>query len=360
MNCAELIRLKADLLCYGVTADTHAKCFMEQINPYVLDKGFMHAAHFVIDELIINTCISEAFCKRSPYRITERAGKLELSREGNFVSKIGVLPLPNWCSEVVDGYKIGDYLRPHSYQCVACWPYLQCNYYSSGKQCQFCSMGDYRLKTILPEDIVGEMIKVALLNNPDYEIALSGGTCHEPDHSIAYFSRVSDFARQNDAQYVSVETAPPAKLHYIDELKRSGATAIIMNLEVANDELRKKVCPGKASISEIHYLHAYEQAVASFGAGNVSCVLISGIQPSEDIVHKADELINIGVIPTIIPFKPLDGCLMRDHSVADPDELVAIATEIDSLLHKHGLAASNQKGCTRCNGCSLETIIEKL
>lgn len=356
----ELIRLKARLLCYGVKADDHTKHFMEQINPYVLDKGFMHAAHFMIDNLIINTCISESFCEKSPFTIKERDGILKLVENEKFLSKINVLPLPEWCEKYVDGYRIGDYLRPHSKHCIACWPYLKCNYYNIGKQCHFCSMGDYRIRTILPETIVGEMINVAILDNPNYEIALSGGTCHEPDHSIKYFSKICEYVQKSDAKYISVETAPPSELFYIDELKKSGATALIMNLEIVNEKLRKKLCPGKSSISQLHYLYAYERAVNIFGAGNVSCVLIAGIQPAEDIINKSIELIDIGVVPTIIPFKPLDDCQMKNHSTADSDELILIATEVDKLLNKYNLTASNQKGCTKCNGCSLETIIEQL
>lgn len=360
MKRADLMQLKAKMLCYGVKADASTKRFMKDINPYVLDKGFMHAAHFMIDNLIINTCISESFCEKSTFTIKEKKGALELFENEQFVSEISVLPLPEWCNEYIGGYRIGDYLRPHSLNCVACWPYLKCNYYSGGKQCNFCSMGDYQIKTILPEKIVGEMIEVAISNMPNYEIALSGGTCNEPDHSIAYFSGVCEKAQMCGAKYISVETAPPNELFYIDELKKGGATAIIMNLEVADERLRNKICPGKSLISQEHYLKAYEKAVSAFGVGNVSCVLISGIQKSEDIINKASELIRLGVIPTIIPFKPLDGCSMRNHPVADPDELIMIATEVDKMLDKYKLVASNQKGCTKCNGCSLETIAEQI
>lgn len=360
MNSVDLIHLKAKLLCYGVKADNHTKNCMERVNPYVLENGFMHAAHFAIDNLIVNTCISESFCDKSPFVIKERNGIFELFEKNHLISKIDVLPLPEWCNEYVKEYKIGDYLRPHSYYCIACWPYLKCNYYSIGKQCRFCSMGDYRLKTILSEAIVGEMIKVAISNNRNYEVALSGGTCHEPDHSIVYFSKVCEIARENGAEYISVETAPPNELFYIDELKKRGASAIIINLEIADEDCRKMICPGKSTISQLQYLYAYERAVNVFGAGNVSCVLIAGIQNAEDIINKSAELINMGVVPTIIPFKPLDGCSMRAHSITNPDELVLIATEVDKLLNKHNLAASHQKGCTKCNGCSLEAIIEQL
>lgn len=360
MTCLELMQLKAKLLCYGVKADKNVQMRMKEVNSYILDKGFMHAAHFLIGDVVINTCISEAFCKKSPYSVAMSGDGFGLYENEKYITKIEVLPLPQWCNEYVEGYRVGDYIRPHSNNCVACWPYLICNYYSQGKQCQFCSMGSYHIQTILPNDIVGRMIEKALNFKTQYEVALSGGTCHEPDHSIKYFASICEHARKNGAEYISVETAPPNELHYLRQLKDSGATAVIMNLEIADDNLRKQLCPGKSSISQLHYMHAYEEAVKRFGIGNVSCVLISGLQNADDIIQKSEELIDIGVIPTIIPLKPLDGCLLKNHPTADPNELIMISTEIEKKLSKYGLLATNQKGCTKCNGCSLETVAAQL
>ena len=320
----------------------------------------MHAAHFLLGDIVVNTCISEEFCERSPYLIAVSGDDFVLYENEKYVTKIEVLPLPQWCDEYVEGYRVGDYIRPHSNNCIACWPSLICNYYSQGKQCQFCSMGSYHIQTILPYDIVGRMIGLAMKYKSQYEVALSGGTCHEPDHSIKYFANICENARTYGAEYISVEIAPPNEMHYLRHLKNSGATAIIMNLEIADDDLRRQVCPGKASISQLQYMHAYEEAVNLFGLGNVSCVLISGLQDAEDIIRKSAELIDLGVIPTIIPFKPLDGCLLKSHPTTSPDELIMISTEVEKMLEKHGMLAANQKGCTKCNGCSLETVAAQL
>lgn len=360
MTCKDLMQLKAKLLCYGVKADKNTRMCMKEVNSYILDKGFMHAAHFLIGNVVVNTCISEAFCEKSPYLIAITNDGFGLYENGKYITEIEVLSLPQWCNEYVEGYRLGDYIRPHSNNCVACWPYLICNYYAQGKQCQFCSMGSYHIQTILPHEIVGRMIGMAMTFKPQYEVALSGGTCHEPDHSIKYFANICENARAYGANYISVETAPPNELHYLGHLKDSGATAIIMNLEIADDNLRRQLCPGKSSISQLHYMHAYEEAVKLFGLGNVSCVLISGLQDADDIIRKSIELIDMGVIPTIIPLKPLDGCLLKNHPTANPDELIMISTEVEKILGKYGMLAKNQKGCTKCNGCSLETVAAQL
>lgn len=365
MTNRELMYLKAKLLCYGVSADSVTKSYMTTINPYVLEKGFIHAAHFQIDEMIINTCIEEKFCLSSPFSIELREGVLALMENGNFICEINVLRLPDWCRKTVDIYCIGKYLRPHSSQCISFWPYLQCDYYRQGKQCKFCSMGEYASNNalpapVLPISIAREMIQTALQFNPNYELALSGGTCCNPDSSVRYYAEICEQAQICGANYISVETAPPRDLCCIQQLRQHGATAIIMNMEIADENLRRDICPGKSFIPKEHYLHAYEKAVNAFGAGNVSCVLIAGLQKAESIIHMAETLIEIGVIPTIIPFKPLDKCDLSDYPTTNPKEVILIATEVERLLQRYGMVAKLQRGCTKCNGCSLETIAAQI
>lgn len=361
MNCSTLFHIKAELLCYGIqVADDFTKEIMLQKNAYVFDSGFMHAAHFLIDDMVINTCVSEQFCKKSPYSIVAKGSKLELLKNEEFVCNAKVLELPDWCNEYIGEYKIGDFIRPHSKECIACWPYLKCHYYNNERNCKFCSMGKYHLQDILDEKIVAEMINRALDYNPNYEVALSGGTCSAPDHTLKYFSNICKRINHNGNRYISVEAAPPEDFGDIIALKESGATAMIMNLEIVNEDLRKQICPGKSSISKIHYMKAYKKAVDVFGIGNVSCVLISGIQNNSDIECFCKELVSIGVVPTIIPFKPLDGCEMNTHTCADPMDLIKISMKVDGLMDLNGLDADKQQGCTKCNGCSLETIASKL
>jgi len=322
----------------------------------------MHAAHFIIDDTIINTCVSESFCEKSPYFIGYNNGSLQLIRSTDsqyeFISTIDVLELPQWCEDNVEGYTIGDYIRPHSKNCIACWPYLICDYYSNANQCKFCSMGDYRVRTRLSEDVAGKMIAKALAFSYEYELALSGGTCTKPDGSLDYFTSVCKKAVEAGATYISVETTPPEDLDRINKLCEAGATAIIMNLEIADDTQRKAICPGKSLIPKQRYFDAFRRAVEVFGTGNVSSVLIAGLQPKRDIINMARDMTEMGVIPTIIPFKPLDGCLLNTMPPTNAIELLEIAKAAEGFLRKNALFASEQRGCTKCNGCSVEALCE--
>ena len=208
MTSKELMRLKARLLCYGVKSDSKTRKIMTDVNPYVIEKGFVHAAHFQIDDMIINACMEDRFCKKSPFSIEYRGGVLSLMEGGAFVCEIKVLELPDWCKIMVEGHCIGKYLRPHSMQCISFWPYLQCAYYQEGKQCKFCSLGEYMRyyslsDAILPLPVAQEMLYHALRFNPQYEVALSGGTCVGSDHSILYYSEICERACSYGANYTT-------------------------------------------------------------------------------------------------------------------------------------------------------------
>ena len=85
------------------------------------------------------------------------------------------------------------------------------------------------------------------------------------------------------------------KIQYLEKLKENGATAFVTNIELYDEKLRKEICPGKGEITNDVYFETLKNAVRLFGKGNVSSVLIVGIQPKEDIIDACKKLINIGV-----------------------------------------------------------------
>ncbi|MDE7464763.1 MAG: hypothetical protein K2M48_07010, partial [Clostridiales bacterium] len=148
---------------------------------------------------------------------------------------------------------------------------------------------------------------------------------------------------------------PPSDIDLLAQLKAAGASSLIMNLEVAAPALRREICPGKSSISYEHYYECYRNGVEAFGRGRVSCVLIAGIQPKENIVAECEKLTDVGVIPTIIPFKAMDNCQLYDRGNCNREELLWISARVGAILARKGLSPEMQEGCTKCGGCSLET-----
>lgn len=350
MTCRELARLKAGLLCYGINVEEEVGQRLLKSRPYFYDKGFVHAINANI--LGSNVCFSvaEKFSHVSPYHLREEEGHFFTEDEkGNRVPIALFDDLPR------TGTVIDELARPHSNHVISLWPSLVCCYDRPGMKCRFCSIETTPTQTIVPACEVVEGLKALFAITSRYSVNLGGGTYTNPDVMARYLIDVVSGVRTFSQTPISLELAPPADVTLIDQLKAAGASSLIMNLEVANPKLRREICPGKSSISYEHYYECYRRGVAAFGRGRVSCVLIAGIQPKEEIVAECEKLSDIDVIPTIIPFKAMDNCDFRNRSNCNPEELLWISERVNAMLAAKGLSPEMQEGCTKCGGCSLET-----
>ncbi len=351
MDCKALAELKAGLLCYGVHVDEEVGRKLVKSRPYFYDKGFVHAINTRI--LGSNICVSvaENFSAFSPYYMREKNGDFfienESTKEEVIVHLFDDLPKTN---TVID-----NLARPHSNHVISLWPSLVCCYDKPGLKCKFCSIQPTENQTVVPAREVVEGLRSLFTLTDHYSINLGGGTHINPDIMLDYLCEIIAGIRTFTHNGISVELAPPSNVELLEKLKIAGASSLIMNLEVADPKLRGIVCPGKSKISYEHYYACYRYGVKIFGRGKISCVLIAGIQPDDDIVAECEKLTDIGVIPTIIPFKAMDDCEYKDVPNCKAESLLYISEKVGKMLREKDLSPEMQEGCTKCGGCSLET-----
>jgi biotin synthase-related radical SAM superfamily protein len=253
------------------------------------------------------------------------------------------------------GTVIDNLARPHSNNVISLWPSLVCCYDKPNLKCKFCSIKPTDSQTVVPANEVIEGLRALFALTDKYAINLGGGSYINPDNMAKYLIEIITGTRTFTSTPISVEMAPPADIELIRQLKEAGASSLIMNLEVADPALRKVICPGKSSISYEHYYDCYKYGVKIFGRGKISSVLIAGIQPKDEIVAECEKLTDVGVIPTIIPFKAMDDCEYRNKPNCPSEELLWISSKVGEILRRKGLSPKMQEGCTKCGGCSLET-----
>lgn len=148
--------LKADLLCYGLEVDDRIKDDLLVFNSYIHEGGFIHAAHFLLENHLVNAPIAESFCHRSPYILKKNNDNYELERDKVSLLKCDVLPTPKWCYQQISQMRIGDILRPHSKVVLSGMPQYKCCFFETGKQCAFCSLGPLQNKETVNPDIVAD------------------------------------------------------------------------------------------------------------------------------------------------------------------------------------------------------------
>ncbi|MFA6730601.1 MAG: radical SAM protein [Eubacteriales bacterium] len=347
MKRNELILLKANLLCRGLRASPAAKAALLRDYPHFFDKGFIDAANLNI--LGSNLCVStnEKFTLNSPYTLFYRGGLYFIEAFGKevIVNFFGNLPKT--------GTILDNIARLHAEKTINIWPSTSCCFDLPSQKCAFCSLERKDIKPI-DADYLAESIEKLLKKTPGFTLNFSGGTYFSPDNMARYWISLVTKIRAFSDTPIAIELAPPSDLSLIDDLKNAGLNAIIMNLEIADESLRAKVCPGKSAITRPQYYKAFERAVELFGWGQVSSVLIAGIQPKEDIIRECEIMAKLGVFPTIMPFRPVDTCGLAESPACSPEDLIYMSEILGGLLREYDLAPRRQEGCTKCGGCSIE------
>ncbi len=346
MTRENFIKLKSLLLCHGACTSETAKNELAATHPDYFEKGFIDAVNMCIGDSNICVSIFENFSKDS---------SLLLDFDGEyFINYNGQRATVRFFHDLVKTGTIVDGMaRLHAGGCINIWPSTNCCYDTPELKCKFCSLGAKTEKPIDPDELC-KGLKIYAEHYPDYAFNFSGGTYKNPDTMVKYWCELSRKIREFCSNPIAVEFAPPSDLSLLEKLKHSGVNAAIMNIEIVDSALRKEICPGKSGITLEHYHKALKKAVEIFGWGMVSSVMIGGIQPWNDIEKECEILTEMGVFPTIMPFRPLDDCPLANVKACDPEALIKTSEFLGELLRKNRLTPHCQPGCTKCGGCSIE------
>lgn len=344
----DIVNLKAGLLCYGTRVEHETAAALAVEYPHFFDKGFIHAVNIHLYDANINISVAEEFSTESPYLLVKRDGQYHITGDGWDEQITFFADLPH------TGTILDDIARLHSEGCINIWPSTTCCYDAPEQKCQFCSLEADRQQPMDIDQLCADLQKLLPLVPNDYMLNFSGGTYHDPDWMAKYWIRLARKIREFSQIHITVEFAPPGDLGLLQEMKDAGIGVVIMNLEIADPQKRRRICPGKSHISYEHYHEAFREAVRIFGWGMVSSVLIGGIQPKEDILRECERMAAEGVFPTIMPFRPMDNCELYGFRRCEPAELVEMSERLGELLVQYDLDFNRQPGCTKCGGCSLE------
>ncbi len=343
----DLVKIKAELLCKGVCIAENTRDELFKEYPHFFEKGFVDAVNAKIGGSNVCISIAEAYSEKSPFVLEKMQGQYFVVKNGEKYKIDFFENLPK-TDTVID-----ELARLHADDCINIWPSTSCCFDTPEQKCKFCSLECKNSMPIEP-DVLCDGIKKLFEKIPPKTLNFSGGTYRNPDYMLDYWCTLVRKIREFSLCKIAVEFAPPEDLTKIKNLKQAGASAAIMNLEIADDALRREICPGKSRISYEHYYSAFELAVKEFGFGQVSTVLIGGIQPKEDILRECEKLCKIGVFPTIMPFRPMDNCDFALLKPCESEELIEMGIALGKMLVEYKLSPFKQAGCTKCGGCSIE------
>ncbi|MEU4236224.1 MSMEG_0568 family radical SAM protein [Actinoplanes sp. NPDC026619] len=262
----------------------------------------------------------------------------------------------------VDGVRYEQIARLHGKDVLATTVVQTCIRYAEDQRCRFCTIEESlrsgaTVAAKTPAQLA-EVAAAAVRLDGVTQMVMTTGTTTGPDRGARNLVRcVRAVLEAVPGLPIQVQIEPPGDLAVIDDLRQAGAASIGIHVESLDDDVRRQWMPGKGSVPMAEYEAAWDRAVEVFGRNQVSTYLLIGLgEDPDDLVDGAARLIERGVYPFVVPFRPMAGTLARrDGATAPPPSLVGeVSARVAALLRQAGMLGADQKaGCAACGACGV-------
>ncbi len=357
----ELLRLKVAMLLRGVVLPPFESRGREGGAGPTLGRYFQLEDDSVVNAPVRSGETAERF---DSLELEELGGDRYLVQGfGEGQTEVRALPFPEFQKELLsDGTPMSYVALVHGSDSLATTIVQHCDYFTQGKECRFCTIPrSLELgRTILrktPEQLLA-VLRAAEKEGRVSNLLLTIGSQAGSDRGIKEYVEFVSFLRQHTQIPIGVQIEPPEHPSQLDALRDAGVDSVGIHLEIFDDDLRQRYCPGKfAKASYSEYLDCWRHAVDLFGVGQVSTLILLGF--GEDLKRLRREMkrcIEIGVIPVLVPLRPNPGSHLEDFTpsyVGETDQIVDLYLECARLLQERGInPLTHPAGCVRCGGCT--------
>ncbi len=350
----QILRVKGEILCWGIKPNKDIKELYAFQNPYRDFKTGNVGIHVLLNnEVAVLATIIHKFDAISPYTVKRENKIWKLYRNNEFCFNINPLPMPKWYRKATSTSVPMSEVFLHEGLHYIHQEYQGCSYFAIGEECRFCGTGK-KWKVGQPIEI-GEVVQEAYKEDPNYQVCLGGGTRLSTDEGAIYFENCLREIRKR-VPYIPVwiEMVPPDSNSHIQMLIDAGATSFGFNIEIWDDDLRKEICPGKFKVSKKRYFEAFDYVLGKLGSNKVGSCLIVGLESPESTTKGAEELAKHGVQPCLLPFKPWDGSAFEIRPPADPRLLTETSRLSSEFMLKYQIDPFENQGCLNCNSCTVD------
>ncbi|MCW2947904.1 MAG: radical protein [Actinoallomurus sp.] len=261
-----------------------------------------------------------------------------------------------------DGVPYEKIARLHGADVLATTVVQTCIRYAESDRCRFCTIEESlrsgaTIAAKTPAQLA-EVAEAAVRLDGVRQMVLTTGTTTGPDRGARTLARcVRAVLDAVPGLPIQVQCEPPGDLSWITVLHDAGATAIGIHVEALDEEVRRRWTPGKATVPMKHYEAAWDEAVRVFGPNRVSTYLLVGLgEDPEELIAGAGRLIDRGVYPFVVPFRPMRHTLARRDGASAPSPalLEHVTERVAALLRAAGMSGADQEaGCAACGACSV-------
>ncbi|GGL02181.1 MSMEG_0568 family radical SAM protein [Nocardia jinanensis] len=262
-----------------------------------------------------------------------------------------------------DGIAYDRIARLHGADVLATTVVQTCVRYTEDQRCRFCAIeasltaGD--TVAVKRPGQLAEVAAAAVRLDGVRQMVMTTGTSAGRDRGARHLARcVRAVKAAVPGLPIQVQCEPPGDLGTLRELREAGADSIGIHVESLDDRVRARWMPGKSTVPLAEYRAAWSEAVRVFGRNQVSTYLLVGLgEDPDELVSGARELIEMGVYPFVVPFRPLNGTLAVDVDGAQApsaQHLEDVTRRVAAELRAAEMFGSGQKaGCAACGACSV-------
>jgi len=288
-----------------------------------------------------------------------------LTRDGIVVEDAMLEPIvrPRFYDlQTADGTPYEALARLHGTEVLATTVVQTCiRYAREDTRCRFCtieeSLRSGATVQVKRPELLAEVARAAVELDRVRQMVMTTGTSNGPDRGAKHLARCVAAVREAVPDLpIQVQIEPPLDLAWITKLHDAGVTAIGIHVESMDQDVRDRWTPGKATVSLRRYDEAWIEAVRVFGHNRVSTYLLVGLgEDPDELVAAARRLIDMGVYPFVVPYRPLQGSLAHADGVPAPDPLTLtrVTRRVARALREAGMRGADQvAGCAACGACS--------
>ena len=363
--------LTAVLTCLGAkTSAEDVKAILAKQNPYRQKRGGLGFGAYSIVQIPgqgssfsnINIFNRQAETSSLTLRLRNiETGDFDLyDFQGNLFTSGKILPIPTWGQKILStGKPAITVLQQHGPKnLVGVLDDSRCELFEKGQECKFCMMNGGSTNESRSVEEILEAFQLAREDKQAYNLTLTSGLQLSRPPFDTLLEQVAALKRGIGDTALALEIAPvPAdmSLDLFRGLKDAGLDTLMVPLDVFDPDAQQRYIPGKASLLQENYFQNAENAVAVFGAGNVTSSIIVGLESADSTGRAIQYMVQYGVIPEPVPVRWDDSKLGSERMpLTAPGDLVAMRAYIEELIRTSPIRNNIQKtraGCAACGGC---------
>jgi hypothetical protein len=238
-----------------------------------------------------------------------------------------------------------------------------CEIAKTNNECRFCHCGNFTSQMVrakcwqdfeFPVQDVVDVVQFAVDNDPQTKILqMTAGSTFQPDAEIdRYVSILKEIERRVGLAKVNggiLFLTPPHKPALLDKLFDAGAGRLAFDLDIWDEKLFEKYCPGKAKYTtRKQHLAALFYAAEKYGPKRACSVFVAGLEPVESLIEGCTFLAERGIVPLPSPWMPIGVTNPELPAVPDVNYYRILRKEVAKLYEKYGLEVPGTVGSSVC------------